>query len=57
MQEILPRVFHWTRLHPRIGHEVSSYYLADEGVLIDPMIPEQGIDLAEYITSLRDAVE
>ena len=43
MQEILDGVFHWTREHPKIQIEVSSYALADERVLIDPLIPEAGI--------------
>ena len=44
MQEVLPGVFHWTRAHPKIEIEVSSYALADEHVLIDPLIPETGLD-------------
>lgn len=44
MKEILPGVFHWTREHPKIKHEVSSYFLADEGVLLDPLVPEGGLD-------------
>ncbi len=44
MKEILPQTFHWTRSHPKIKIEVSSYYLADEGVLIDPLVPEEGLD-------------
>jgi hypothetical protein len=44
MKEILPGVLHWTRLHPKIKFEVSSYYLLEEGVLIDPMLPEAGVD-------------
>ena len=44
MKEILPRIFHWTRLHPRIGIAVSSYYLEEEGILIDPLVPEEGLD-------------
>ncbi|MFQ5745307.1 MAG: hypothetical protein ACE5HV_17265, partial [Acidobacteriota bacterium] len=43
MKEILPRVYHWTATHPRIGIEVSSYYLADEKILLDPMVPEKGL--------------
>ncbi len=43
MKEILPGVFHWTARHPRIKIEVSSYYLADEGVLIDPLVPQEGM--------------
>ena len=34
MKEILPRIFHWTRPHPRIEIPVSSYYLEEEGILI-----------------------
>ncbi len=43
MREIIPGVFHWTVSHPRIGIEVSSYYLADERILIDPHVPEAGL--------------
>ncbi len=43
MQEVLPGVFHWTREHPKIKIEVSSYGLADERVLIDPLIPGDGL--------------
>jgi hypothetical protein len=44
MKEILPGVMHWTREHPKIKFRVSSYYLPEERVLIDPLIPEEGID-------------
>jgi hypothetical protein len=45
MQEVLPGVFHWTGLHPRIHIEVSSYWLEDTGVLIDPLVPTpEGLD-------------
>jgi hypothetical protein len=44
MQEIAPGVFHWTALHPNIKMQVSSYFLADEGVVLDPMIPAEGLD-------------
>ena len=45
MREILTGVHHWETLHPRIKHFVSSYWLDDGGVLIDPLIPEDvGID-------------
>lgn len=39
MREVLPGVFHWPALHPRIHIEVSSYWLEDGGVLIDPLVP------------------
>lgn len=44
MQLILPGLWHWTTLHPRHGIEISSYYLAGEGVLIDPRVPPEGLD-------------
>src|ERR1700732_2699220 len=46
MREVLPGVFHWTALHPRFQVEVSSYWLEDTGVLVDPLVPRQeGLDL------------
>jgi hypothetical protein len=47
MRQILPRVYHWTAVHPQIGVEVSSYYLVDERVLLDPLLPSQGLDAFE----------
>jgi hypothetical protein len=44
MHEIAPGVFHWTALHPHIKMQVSSYFLADEGVVLDPMLPAEGLD-------------
>jgi hypothetical protein len=42
-QEILPGVWHWRAYHEGIGQDVGSYYLAEHRVLIDPMLPEDGI--------------
>jgi glyoxylase-like metal-dependent hydrolase (beta-lactamase superfamily II) len=42
MEEVLPGVLHWTRVHERLGAPVHSYFVADRGVLIDPMEPEEG---------------
>jgi hypothetical protein len=39
MHEVLPGVFHWTARHPKVHVEVSSYWLEDGGVLIDPLVP------------------
>lgn len=47
MREILHRVFHWTRPHPRIGIEVSSYWLVDERAVIDPLVPAEGLEAFE----------
>jgi hypothetical protein len=42
--EILPGVFHWTAFHPNIRTEVSSCYLEEARALVDPMLPEQGLE-------------
>jgi hypothetical protein len=39
VNEILAGVFHWTAPHPKIRVEVSSYWLEDSGVLLDPLVP------------------
>jgi hypothetical protein len=44
VQEIAPGLWHWTARHPHIGSTVSSYYLEDGGVLLDPMFPPDGPD-------------
>jgi len=31
-------------MHPKIKIEVSSYYVADSGTLIDPMFPAEGVE-------------
>ncbi len=41
MQEVLTGVWHWTAHHPKLGIVVSSYWLEDGGVLIDPLVPEE----------------
>lgn len=42
--EILPGLFHWTATHPRIKIPVSSYYVLEPGVLLDPLVPAEGLD-------------
>lgn len=44
MREIFPGVRHWTTFHPGIRADVSSYYVEPAGVLIDPMVPDEGLD-------------
>jgi hypothetical protein len=46
VHEIVPGLFHWTAFHPRIRSEVSSYYLRDSRVLIDPLLPAGGFEAA-----------
>lgn len=47
MQTILPGVMWWTALHPQWGIELSSYYLVEERVLIDPRVPPEGLEWFE----------
>jgi glyoxylase-like metal-dependent hydrolase (beta-lactamase superfamily II) len=51
MREIAPGLFHWKAMHPRIRSEVSSYFVADSGTLLDPMVPpDAGL---EWFTGAR----
>lgn len=43
-REFIPNVFHWSSFHDGIGKEVSSYYLAGAGVIIDPRLPADGFE-------------
>jgi hypothetical protein len=43
VEEIAPGLWHWKALRESIGSEVSSCYLPAERVLIDPMIPPEGL--------------
>lgn len=47
MDEIAPGLWHWTAVRERIGAEVSSYYLQSERVIVDPMIPPEGLEFFE----------
>ena len=45
MRQLLPSLYHWQAFNPDIKHNVDSYYVSLEPpVLIDPMIPDEGID-------------
>ncbi len=44
MKEIADGVYYWTAQHPKIHFDVSSYFDAPSGTLIDPMEPAAGLD-------------
>jgi hypothetical protein len=44
IHEILPGVLHWSARHPSAGIESASHYLVEEGVLIDPIAPPEGLE-------------
>jgi hypothetical protein len=41
--EVAPGIVHWTARHPNIGADVSSYWLADERVLLNPLAVPDGV--------------
>jgi hypothetical protein len=43
VREILPGIFHWTAVHPEIRIAVSSYWVEGPAVLLDPLVPEEGL--------------
>jgi hypothetical protein len=44
IHEILPGVLHWSARHPSAGIESASHYLVEEGILIDPIAPPEGLE-------------
>src|SRR5215212_8330537 len=44
IHEVLPGVVHWTARHPSAPLESGSHYLVEEGVLIDPIAPPEGLE-------------
>jgi hypothetical protein len=48
MREILPGIHHWTAFHPRIRQPVSSYYVEPAQLLIDPLVPREGLEWFEH---------
>ena len=62
MQELTPGIRHWSALHPKIEIEVSSYWLPDLGVLLDPIaVPDEVEGVEEILLTnrhhVRDAFE
>jgi hypothetical protein len=44
VRELATGVRHWTARHAGIGLDVSSYWLVDERVVLDPMVPPDGLE-------------
>jgi hypothetical protein len=54
VQEIAPGIRHWTAKHPKHGLEVSSYWLPDLKVLLDPLaVPDEVEGVEEIVLSNR----
>lgn len=51
MRELTPGLWHWTARHPHIHSDVSSYYLASERVLLDPLLPAEGFAFFDRVST------
>jgi glyoxylase-like metal-dependent hydrolase (beta-lactamase superfamily II) len=47
MEELIPGLFRWTAVHPKIRIEVSCHFLTGSGTVIDPLLPEEGVEWFE----------
>ncbi|MEA2287166.1 MAG: hypothetical protein QOJ21_3209 [Solirubrobacteraceae bacterium] len=56
MDEILPGIHHWTAHHDEFGARVSSYYVEPAGALIDPMVPDDGLDVFVSLATPQQVV-
>jgi len=62
MNELAPGICHWTAPHPNIGMEVSSYWIPELKLLLDPLaVPEEVEDVDCILLScrhhVRDSIE
>ena len=44
MEEIVPGIWHWTAFHAGIRQDVHSHLLVGPRALLDPMLPDEGLD-------------
>jgi hypothetical protein len=56
-----PEIRHWSGRHPNLGMAVSSYALVAEGVLLNPLVPDDpsvldGVDLRAIVLTNRHHV-
>ena len=57
MEEIAPGVMHWQAPHPRIGVDVSSYWLPELRTLLDPLaVPDEVEGVQHILLSCRHHV-
>jgi glyoxylase-like metal-dependent hydrolase (beta-lactamase superfamily II) len=62
MDEIAPGVIHWQAPHPKIGIDVSSYWLPELRTLLDPVAVPDEVDGVQHILlscrhHVRDSLE
>jgi glyoxylase-like metal-dependent hydrolase (beta-lactamase superfamily II) len=57
MDEIAPGIRHWKATHPNLGVEVSSYWIPDLRLLLDPIaVPDEVEDVELILLSCRHHV-
>jgi glyoxylase-like metal-dependent hydrolase (beta-lactamase superfamily II) len=49
MDEIAPGIRHWKAVHPNIGIEVSSYWVPELRLLLDPLAVPEEVEGVEHI--------
>jgi hypothetical protein len=47
MEEVVPGVFHWSAIHPKIGIEVGCHFVVGSRTAIDPLLPVEGLEWFE----------
>jgi glyoxylase-like metal-dependent hydrolase (beta-lactamase superfamily II) len=62
MRELAPGIWHWTAPHPNIGIEVSSYWIPELRLLLDPLAVPDEIEAVDCILltcrhHVRDSLE
>ena len=53
VKELTPGIRHWSAVHPNLGIEVSSYWLPDLGVLLDPIAVPAEVEGIERDRALK----
>ena len=49
MEQIAPGIWHWKAVHPNLSLEVSSYWLPDLRLLLDPIAVPEEVEGVEHI--------
>ncbi len=44
IRAVLPGVYQWSGIHPRIRLPVDSHYIESAGIVLDPMVPREGLE-------------
>jgi len=56
IRELLPGIHHWTAIHPKIRLPVDSFYIESAGLLLDPVMPREGLEWFERRQAPRQIV-